>query len=250
MRCSATRFAAATTSAVLALAACSSGAERPAPDPSTAAAGSSSERSTSPSASAPTPPAYQASIRRIGPELRDRMRFTHRPGCPVPLSQLRHLRMSYVGFDGAVHTGEMVVRAEHAQAVTRVFEALYDARWPVRRMRLVDEYGGDDDRSMAANNTSAYNCRQVSGTSRWSEHAYGAAIDVNPVQNPYVTATSVAPPEGLRFAAVDRTSGARTPAGVIRDGDVVVRAFAAVGWEWGGHWSSSKDYQHFSASGS
>jgi poly-gamma-glutamate synthesis protein (capsule biosynthesis protein) len=177
------------------------------------------------------------------------MRASHHAGCPVPLTDLRYLRLAYVGFDDAVHTGEMVVHADHAEDVVEVFGRLYDARWPIFRMRLVDEYAGDDDRSMAANNTSAYNCRRVAGQPTWSDHAFGAAVDVNPLQNPYVTGASVAPPAGRRFARIDRSADARVPMGAIRADDVVVRAFASVGWQWGGDWSSSKDYQHFSASG-
>lgn len=116
-------------------------------------------------------------------------------------------------------------------------------------MQLVDDFGGGDDRSMAANNTSAYNCRRVAGTDAWSKHAYGAAIDINPVQNPYVTPTSTVPTAGRRYADIDRSGDTQAPDGVIREGDVVVRAFADIGWEWGGHWTGSKDYQHFSASG-
>jgi len=194
-------------------------------------------------------PEYQASVRRIGPQLARRMRFSHRPGCPVPLTDLRLLRVRYVGFDGAARTGELVVHQDHARAVTGVFEELYDARWPVARMRLVDDYRADDDRSMAANNTSAYNCRRVAGSADWSEHAYGAAIDVNPVQNPYVAGGLVAPPDGRRFAGIARSRGASAPRGVIRSEDVVVRAFERIGWRWGGDWSTAKDYQHFSASG-
>jgi hypothetical protein len=133
--------------------------------------------------------------------------------------------------------------------VLGVFDRLYDAGWPIRRMRLVDDYQGDDDRSMAADNTSGYNCRRVAGTTAWSDHAYGAAIDINPLQNPYVTASSTSPPAGWRFVAIDRSARAPRHLGVIRTGDVVVRAFARIGWEWGGDWSASKDYQHFSASG-
>jgi poly-gamma-glutamate synthesis protein (capsule biosynthesis protein) len=122
------------------------------------------------------------------------MRYSHRPGCPVPLTDLRYLRMTYVDFAGRAHTGEMVVHKDYAVAVTSVFQRLYDARLPIRRMRLVDNYRGDDIVSMAANNTSGYNCRRVAGTDAWSAHAYGAAIDINPVQNPYLTGSSVAPP--------------------------------------------------------
>jgi poly-gamma-glutamate synthesis protein (capsule biosynthesis protein) len=177
------------------------------------------------------------------------MTASHRAGCPVPLSDLRYLRLPYVGFDGEVRRGEMVVAARHAEDVVQVFEQLFEARFPIRRMVLVDEYGGDDDRSMAANNTSAYNCRPVAGTDRWSEHAYGGAIDINPVQNPYVTGSSYVPEEGAAYVDVARGPGARPEPGVIVADGVVVRAFDRIGWEWGGTWTSSKDYQHFSAGG-
>jgi poly-gamma-glutamate synthesis protein (capsule biosynthesis protein) len=114
-------------------------------------------------------------------------------------------------------------------------------------MRLVDAYRGDDERSMAANNTSGYNCRRVAGRDALSAHAYGAAVDINPVQNPYLTASSVHPRAAARFTTIDRSDDARVPRGAIRDGDVVVRAFARIGWDWGGYWSTAKDYQHFTA---
>jgi poly-gamma-glutamate synthesis protein (capsule biosynthesis protein) len=175
------------------------------------------------------------------------MRTSHRPGCPVPLSDLRHLRMTYRDFDGRARTGDMVVHRRFATGVTRVFGRLYDAGWPIARMRLVDDYGGDDDRSMAADNTSGFNCRRVAGQTTWSAHAYGAAIDLNPVQNPYVRPGSIDPPAGRRYARVDRASTAPADPGVIRADDVVVAAFARLGWEWGGTWVSSQDFQHFAA---
>jgi poly-gamma-glutamate capsule biosynthesis protein CapA/YwtB (metallophosphatase superfamily) len=194
-----------------------------------------------------SPTAYSATVRQIGPRLRHRMHDSYHPGCPVALAELRYLRMTYLGFDGAVHTGEMVVHEKYAAEVVDVFHRLYDARWPIRRMRLVDDYQGDDERSMAANNTSAYNCRHVAGSTSWSAHAYGAAIDINPVQNPYRTPSAVHPPTAARFATIGRSADARVPLGAIRDGDVVVRAFARIGWDWGGHWPVSTDYQHFTA---
>jgi D-alanyl-D-alanine carboxypeptidase len=121
---------------------------------------------------------------------------------------------------------------------------LYAARFPVRRMLGVEVYRGSDDRSMRADNTSAFNCRFVGGTRRWSEHAYGRAIDLNPVENPYVHGGLVEPPAGRAY--LDRTSGR---AGMATHSSVVVRAFDSVGWHWGGRWRSSKDYQHFSTSG-
>lgn len=190
---------------------------------------------------------YTGTIARIDAGLRERMRFSHHRGCPVPVRELRYLRMSYVGFDGATHLGEMVVHERYAAAVVDVFRRLYDARWPIERMRLVDDYGGDDERSMSANNTSGYNCRRIAGRDVLSAHAYGAAIDVNPAQNPYLTPTGVHPPAGAAFAAIDRSAGAQVPPGVIRADDDVVRAFTRIGWSWGGAWRGPRDFQHFTA---
>jgi len=167
-----------------------------------------------------------------------------RPGCPVSPSQLRRLTVSHWDFAGRRRAGSIVVRASAAREVVSVFRRLYAARFPIRRLRLVDAYKGSDDASMAADNTSGFNCRFVSGTRRWSQHAYGLAIDINPVENPFVHGGRVEPPAGRRY--LDRS---RARPGMVVSGDVVVRAFAAVGWSWGGHWTSSKDYQHFSATG-
>jgi poly-gamma-glutamate synthesis protein (capsule biosynthesis protein) len=197
-------------------------------------------------ASAPPLPAYSSSIRRITPAEQHRMRSTHGGRCPTPWSDLRLLSVVYVGFDGRSHRGRVVVAAEHERDVAHVFARLYDARWPLRQVRPVSDYGGDDERSMAADNTSGFNCRTVAGTDRWSDHAFGAALDLNPVENPELGRGSVHPAAGLAHAHLDRTAGATVPAGVIRADGVVVRAFAEIGWEWGGTWSSP-DYQHFAA---
>ena len=170
--------------------------------------------------------------------------YTYRAGCPVAPASLRRLHVTYLGFDDRAHTGEIVVNAAAAAKVTAVFANLYAARFPVYRMVSVDAYGGSDDRSMAADNTSSFNCRRVSGSSSWSMHAYGLAVDLNTVENPYVVGTQVSPPAGRPF--VDRSSYRR---GMVVSGDTVVHAFAAQGWQWGGTWSGSKDYQHFSSNG-
>jgi len=167
-----------------------------------------------------------------------------RPGCPVPVEQLRAIDVRHFGNDGAVHTGRLIVAADLAAGMVDVLHDLYDARFPIARMEPIDVYGGDDMRSIKANNTSAFNCRAVTGGSGWSEHAYGRAIDVNPFVNPYVKGSTVLPPEAAPYA--DRS---RHDPGMIHADDAVVRAFAARGWSWGGYWSSLKDYQHFSTSG-
>jgi hypothetical protein len=190
-------------------------------------------------------PRFRGSVAVIDARTRARMRYSWRPGCPVGLADLRLLTVDHWGFDRRVHRGELVVHRRHARAVVGVMGRLFASRYPVARMRLVDAYRGDDDRSMAANNTSAFNCRPVAGTRRWSEHAYGGAIDLNPWQNPYVTSGGrVSPPEGRPYA-----NRARRAPGMVHEGDATVRAFSSIGWGWGGRWRSAKDYQHFSASG-
>jgi hypothetical protein len=178
--------------------------------------------------------------------LRQRMTgVSWHPGCPVGLDDLRLLALTYWGFDDEVHFGRLVVNRDAAPPMLTVMHRLYRLHYPFRRMRLVDAYGADDHRSMEADNTSAFNCRFVSGTSRWSQHAYGRAIDVNPVENPYADGDGyVSPPQGAPFA--DRSQHAK---GLIHRDGAVVRAFAAVGWGWGGDWSWPKDFQHFSATG-
>ncbi|MBC6466794.1 M15 family metallopeptidase [Actinomadura alba] len=176
---------------------------------------------------------------------RNTVKYSWRPGCPVPLSRLRLLRMTYWGFDRRTHTGEMVVNARVADDVVKVFRRLYDQRYPVRRMQLVDVYKGSDFASIDADNTSAFNCRAATGSSSWSQHAYGLAIDVNPCENPYVTGSGQTAHKHCR-KHVDR---ARRNPGVIRAGDKTVRAFRSIGWGWGGAWSGTKDYQHFSSNG-
>ncbi len=138
----------------------------------------------------------------------------------------------------------LIVHKSTVRDLTKVFRRLYLAEFPIRRMRSVDAYRANDDRSMAADNTSAFNCRFVSGTSRWSAHAYGKAIDVNPVENPYVTGSRVQPPAGRAY--LDRSNF--RPGMAVRGG-LLVRAFAAVGWQWGGRWTGTPDYQHFSTTG-
>ena len=172
------------------------------------------------------------------------MRSTYGPECPVPWAGLRAVRVPYTGFDGRTHRGTLVVAAEHARDVAGVFERIYARHWPIRRITPASAFGGDDDRVMAADNTSGFNCRRVAGTGRWSAHASGAAIDVNPVENPDLHDGTVRPTGGRPFARLDRNVGAAVTPGVLRAGDAVVSAFARIGWEWGGTWSPP-DYQHF-----
>lgn len=183
-------------------------------------------------------PGFTAAVERV--RWAD-LRYSYRAGCPVPPAELRTVRTAYWGFDDRPHRGAIVVNRRVAADVVAVFRRLYGARFPIRRLEPVSAYRGSDDASMAADNTSGFNCRFVSGTRRWSMHAYGLAIDVNPVENPYVRGARVSPPAGRAF--LDRNP--YRPGMAVRDG-VLVRAFASVGWKWGAGFG---DYQHFSTTG-
>lgn len=196
----------------------------------------------SPAPSPSGPPPFSSKIEKVS---RDEVRYSWRPGCPVPLSGLRKITMTYWGFDDKAHTGTLVVNKSVAEDVASVFHKLYDFRYPIRRMVPVDVYKGSDYDSIDADNTSAFNCRSATGSSSWSNHAYGLAVDLNPRENPYVY------PDGSHAhenagAFVDRPL--KKP-GVINRGDRVVRAFEDIGWGWGGVWAGAKDLQHFSVNG-
>src|SRR5256714_1930504 len=157
---------------------------------------------------------------------------------------LRRVRLTYGGFDRHAHAGALVANEGAVRDLVHVFARLYATRFPIRRLRPIDAYGGNDGRSLAADNTAAFNCRYVIGPGprRWSAHAYGEAIDVNPVENPYLEGGRVHPRAGRTYL---RRSLVRP--GMATPGGVLVRSFTAVGWKGGGRWAGSPDYQHFSA---
>ncbi|MEP6909398.1 MAG: M15 family metallopeptidase [Actinomycetota bacterium] len=182
----------------------------------------------------------------VAPVTRAQLPHSWHSGCPVSPSALRRVRMSYWGFGGHVHTGSIVVNQSAVDDVVIVFRRLYAARFPIRRMRPIDAYGGNDERSLAADNTSAFNCRYAvgPGARRWSAHAYGLAIDVNPVENPYLESGRVHPRAGRAYL-----NRSRVRPGMAVRGGVLVRSFATAGWQWGGRWQATPDYQHFSSTG-
>ncbi len=196
-----------------------------------------------PAAGSQAQPPFRSSVSPIGATLRAQMTSWHK-GCPVPISDLRLVEVSFWGFDGRAHQGKLILHEDYTTPVVKALRTLYYERFPIRRMRLVEAYGSSDDRSMAADNSSAFNCRGVAGSSSWSEHAYGRAIDINPLENPEIRNGVVSPPGGHKY--VDRRKRAK---GMIHAGDAAVHAFEAVGWKWGGYWHSLKDYQHFSWNG-
>ena len=193
------------------------------------------------------PPAsggFESSIASISDEVRARMGGTWQEGCPVGLDELRYLTVSFVGFDGRAHTGELVVHAEEAADVASVFARLFEAAFPLEEMRLITDADVAAPPTGDGNNTAAFICRVVRGGTRFSAHASGLAVDVNPFHNPYVRGDLVLPE--LASAYTDRSN---VRPGMILDGDVVVEAFASIGWSWGGRWDDPVDTMHFSADG-
>lgn len=193
---------------------------------------------------APTDDAFHSSIGPVTPAIRTRMGETWSSACPVGLDGLRYVNVSFRGFDGKAHTGELVVAAREAEGVVSVFRALFAADFPIEEMRLPTTADLDAPPTGDGNNTAALVCRAARGTTTWSAHAYGLAIDVNPFLNPYSKGALVLPERASAY--LDRT---RSQPGIIHSGDLVVREFARIGWSWGGSWSSLKDYQHFTATG-
>jgi hypothetical protein len=214
----------------------------------------------------PTPPPLEnrrlPTVDRLRPPRSGRFEFTVYPGeravlaglpalhpdCPVQLGDLAYITMSFWGFDGRSHTGELVVHRRVASQIVGVFARLYDARFPIEEMRLITAADIAARPTGDGNNTAAFLCRvSLGGTRRqkaWSAHAYGLAVDLNPFQNPYWHGTLVLPE--LAASYLDRK---RVRPGMVRSGDVVTRAFADIGWAWGGAWQAKRDYMHFSESG-
>lgn len=217
---------------------------------STTTAAPTTTATTRPAPPAPTAPATAApatfSYGISGPLDAAQLPYSWRPGCPVGPDQLRQVSLDFWGFDGAVHHGVIVVNAAVAAGVIKVFATLFAERFPLAEVVPVDAYRGSDDAAAAADDTSGFNCRDAvtSGPPQWSVHAYGEAIDVNDVQNPYVYGSTVIPPAGVAYTdRADLRPGMAVPGGQLVD------AFAAVGWQWGGRWTATPDYQHFSLTG-
>ena len=169
---------------------------------------------------------------------------SYKDNCTVPVSDLRYLHVLHVGFDGETHEGEIICNKYIAEDLLEIFEDLYQAEYPIEKIKLVDEYNADDESSMADNNSSCFNFRFISYTTKVSKHGYGLAMDINTLYNPYVKTVngqlSVEPANAVDY--VDRSLD--FPYKITTD-DLAYELFTAHGFEWGGSWSSSKDYQHF-----
>jgi D-alanyl-D-alanine carboxypeptidase len=204
-----------------------------APPPPPAATSPPSVAETSPSA-APVATIRPISAADLGP--------SWHPGCPIDARQLRRVEVDYIGFDNQTHRGALIVNQDLAAEVAAIFEQLLQLRYPIEKIRTVDNYrGADDELSMEDNNTSAFNCRDIPGTGHWSQHAFGRAIDLNPLLNPYIDRTGAFQPKNAA-PYLDRN---RTDPGLLHAADPAVRVFTERGWRWGGYWRTPIDYQHF-----
>ncbi len=203
------------------------------------------------SPSPPLPAVFAGTVSRLPEDLRAAMRGTvWHPGCPVGLDDLRLLTFRYWGFDGQVHDGPMVVNVSAAKDALWVFHRLFVARFPIRHVALNHGYlPGQYNPNTRSDTTSAFDCRPAITTSGatgvFSQHSYGLAIDVNSLENPEIASNGTLANRYSRPYA-DRS---KDLPGMIHAGDVVVSAFAHIGWGWGGTWSGMRDYMHFSATG-
>jgi hypothetical protein len=191
---------------------------------------------------------FAARIAMVRGALRDEVVDRNwRPGCPVPIRDLRVAQVRYWGFDGDVHDGPLVLNETVVRGVVTVFRRLFRAQFPIKHIALARRYRPNADRwNSTRDTTSSFNCRPTTDApGSLSQHSYGWAIDINPLQNPYVRSDGSV----LRRAAKPYRDRSRRRPGMIHPGDVVVRAFARIGWAWGGEWTTIKDYMHFSLTG-
>jgi len=171
---------------------------------------------------------------------------SYRAGCPVKLKDLRYVEVAYRDFNGEIGIGEIIVHRSVAREVVNIFRELYNINYPIAKMELVSNYNGSDFASIEADNTSAFNCRFIGGTKRWSNHAYGRALDINPLENPYVNRRgTTSHKRSVRYIKrVHRDNSSRDRA-MLLGNDRATKIFKKYGWKWGGDWNSIKDYQHF-----
>ena len=169
-------------------------------------------------------------------------------GCPVPLRNLRYIQVEYLGFDGKRHNGELIMHKAVARDTVEIFRELQVIRYPIKRMKLVSDYRASDWQSIEHDNTSAFNCRSATGSKKWSKHAYGRAIDINPIENPYISKSGRIAHKASQKYRKRTNRGGVTPQdrAVLLPHSKATKIFKKHGFSWGGDWSSIKDYQHFS----
>ncbi|KAB7891043.1 M15 family metallopeptidase [Poseidonibacter ostreae] len=188
-------------------------------------------------------------ISLINKQIENRMLLgnSFKKGCPVPLKDLRYLSIKHLGFDGKDKIGELIVHKSVAKEVLKIFDELYALKYPIYKMKLVSDYKADDWVSIEDNNTSAFNCRAITGKkNKWSKHAYGKAIDINPIENPYISRKGhISHKDSLKYRTRKHEIKSLKDKAVLLKNSKVVKIFEKHGWKWGGDWITIKDYQHF-----
>jgi len=191
---------------------------------------------------------FQAYIYDISPNLKNKMIKDNswREGCPVDTSDLRYLKLTYINFDGEDSIGELIVHRDISDDVVRVMRELYAIGYPINQMKLVSDFKGDDWQSIEAGNTSAFNCRRATGSKKWSKHSYGRAIDINPIENPYISRKGhISHKASLKYKKRRHIENTPADRAVLLKNDEATLIFKKYGFRWGGDWKTIKDYQHF-----
>ena len=191
---------------------------------------------------------FQAYIYDISPNLKERMIRDNswREGCPVDTTDLRYIKLTYLNFDGYDSIGELIVHKSIANNIVNIMRELYEIGYPIRDMKLVSEFKGSDWKSIEADNTSAFNCRKATGSKKWSKHSYGRAIDINPIENPYISRKgNISHKESLKYRRRQHINNSPSDRAVLLGDDRATLIFKKYGFKWGGDWRTIKDYQHF-----
>jgi poly-gamma-glutamate synthesis protein (capsule biosynthesis protein) len=192
---------------------------------------------------------FNSNISKITPDIKKRMveGNSWRKGCPVSLSDLRYIEVDHLDFSNNISRGELIVHKDIAQEVVDIFEELYNMNYAIHQMRLVSDFNGNDWQSIEADNSSAFNCRKATGSKKWSKHSYGKAIDINPIENPYISKTGhISHKESQKYRKRRHQDLSNlADRAVLLKRDPATKAFKKYGWKWGGDWHTIKDYQHF-----
>jgi hypothetical protein len=192
---------------------------------------------------------FNYQILEITPAVKKRMlkADSWRNTCPVSLYDLRYINVNHLDFNGQTISGEIIVHKDIADEVVNIFADLYAIHYPIRQIRLVSDFKAKDWQSIEADNTSAFNCRPVTGNKKkWSKHAYGKAIDINPIENPYVSRKGyISHKASLKYKKRVHKVNSYADKAILLKNDEATKVFKKYGWKWGGDWRTLKDYQHF-----
>jgi hypothetical protein len=191
---------------------------------------------------------FQAHLYNISPNLKEKMIKDNswRQGCPVDTVDLRYLKLTYLNYQGEDSVGELIVHKNIADDMVNIMRELYEIGYPINQMKLVSDFKGNDWQSIEAGNTSAFNCRKATGSKKWSKHSYGRAIDINPLENPYVSRKGhISHKASLKYKKRQHLNHTPSDRAVLLKNDKATLIFKKYGFTWGGDWRTIKDYQHF-----